>query len=49
MDQFLDQLEMMIWGVMDLAAGLGPTGGLLAAISATAILVWIVGRFLRIN
>jgi hypothetical protein len=49
MDQILDQFGTMIDAVMGFAAELGPTGGILAAIAATAILVWITGRFLRIG
>jgi hypothetical protein len=49
MDEILDGLQMMVDGVMGLGAELGQTGGILAAIALTAILVWITGRFLRIG
>ena len=49
MEQLLDDIETLIDLVMGFAADLGPTGGILAAISATAILVWLTGRFLRIG
>ncbi|HEX4043489.1 MAG TPA: hypothetical protein VHY10_17455 [Xanthobacteraceae bacterium] len=48
MDEILDGLQMVVDGVMGMGAELGPTGGILAAIALTAILVWITGRFLRL-
>lgn len=49
MDEIFDGLDMIVEGIMGMGAELGPTGGILAAIALTAILVWLTGRFLRIG